>query len=127
MVIVNTDEQIIQKRLKTGENRQVNMCLDWRMEMIRIIMRGIEVKGLVVPNVDKDASVAKSLEYYGPNVFAKGGDRVESNMPENELEVCKRCGIEIVYGVGGKLNSSRLMTTDRDKIYYQDIGGRKGI
>lgn len=39
-------------------------------------------------------------------VFAKGGDRVPGNVPEED--VCKELGIEIVYGVGGydKYNSS---------------------
>ena len=39
-------------------------------------------------------------------VFANGGDRTKNNIPE--IPVCKECGVEIVFGVGGenKANSS---------------------
>ena len=42
-------------------------------------------------------------------IFAKGGDRKDrSCMPQSELIVCEKYGIEVVYGVGGfdKKNSS---------------------
>ena len=45
--------------------------------------------------------------HYKPDCFIKGGDRSEETMPIDELETCKRLGIEIIYGVGDLLNSSR--------------------
>ena len=121
MVIVNTDEQIL---LKRGPEGKLNMALDWRMEIIRMLLKGLDIRGMVVPCVDKDSSVTASLEYYRPNVFAKGGDRTSTNMPQDELDVCQRLGIEIAYGVGGKLNSSRTMETIRDGVWDTRLGGR---
>ena len=79
------------------------------MELIRWTMAGMKIRGMVVPSIDKDNTQAASLAYYHPSIFAKGGDRVETNMPQSELDACKRFGIKIVYGVGGKLNSSSAM------------------
>lgn len=123
IVIVNTDEQILHKRSPGGK---LNMSLDWRMEIIRILMKGLEIHGMVVPCVDNDSSVTASLEYYRPHIFAKGGDRTASNMPQDELDTCRRLGIEIVYGIGGQLNSSRTMETVRDGIWNKLLGGRGG-
>ncbi|MEM2092989.1 MAG: adenylyltransferase/cytidyltransferase family protein [Candidatus Bathyarchaeia archaeon] len=47
------------------------------------------------------------IEMVKPNIYAKGGDRTPENMPEGEVETCRRLGVEIVYGVGGgKIQSS---------------------
>jgi len=124
MAIVNTDEQILHKR---GPGGKLNMSLDWRMEIVRILMKGLDIRGMVVPCVDKDGSVTASLEYYHPQIFAKGGDRTENNMPKEELDACQRLGIEIAYGVGGKLNSSRVMETVRDGVWDDRLGGRRGV
>jgi cytidyltransferase-like protein len=48
---------------------------------------------------DKDISVAETLKYLRPHIFAKGGDRNISNLPQNELDVCKECDIEIICGI----------------------------
>ncbi len=57
------------------------------------------------PNT-KDISVCRELELLKPDIFANGGDRKEDNIPEYEL--CKRLGIEMVFGIGrkGKIRSS---------------------
>lgn len=62
-------------------------------------------------NLDRDGTCANTIQYLSdmnlkPDIFAKGGDRVPDNMPQNEIEVCDRLGIEIVYGCGDNLNSS---------------------
>ena len=115
-VIVNTDQAIINKRTKNGEQPRVNSTLTWRMELIRILMRGLDIRCMVVPSVDDDESVSKSLEYYHPHIFAKGGDRSLTNdpIPDKEVLACHKLGIEIVYGVGGKLNSSSKMYVNKE-------------
>lgn len=52
---------------------------------------------------DDDLSVCKSLEHHRPTVFANGGD---VNGGCREEATCKRLGIELVYGVGGKEKSN---------------------
>jgi len=116
LVIVNTDQAIINKRIKNGEQPKVNSTLHWRMELIRILMVGLGIRGMVVPSVDDDESVAKSLEYYHPHIFAKGGDRSLTNdpIPDKEVLACHRLSIEIMYGIGGKLNSSSKMNVNKE-------------
>jgi cytidyltransferase-like protein len=62
-------------------------------------------------SIDEDRSVCKSIEavvkQYPKNtkfIFAKGGDRFAENIPENE--VCKKFNVELVSGLGQKINSS---------------------
>jgi D-beta-D-heptose 7-phosphate kinase/D-beta-D-heptose 1-phosphate adenosyltransferase len=77
------------------------------------------------PNT-KDISVCRELELLKPNIFANGGDRKEDNIPEYEL--CKRLGIEMVFGVGkkGKIRSSSDLVKQaiEKKIdFYNSIKG----
>ena len=60
-------------------------------------------------SIDKDSTVAETLRMIRPQVFAKGGDRVTSRMPQKEIDVCREIGCEIVYGVGRQVDrSSRI-------------------
>ena len=61
----------------------------------------------VVLSVDKDGTVAETLRLIKPTIFAKGGDRTPDNMPQNEIDMCKKIGCEIVYGIGDRLDSSQ--------------------
>lgn len=84
------------------------------------IIKNIKYVDEVFLSVDKDKSVAKSLEQVFkkyPNcefMFANGGDRGEDNIPE--AEVCKKFGIKIVDGVGGvKVQSSSWLLNNVKK------------
>lgn len=61
-------------------------------------------------SIDKDRSVCESIKlvakkYLGNNIiFAKGGDKFSSEIPE--AVVCKEMGIKIVDGLGEKIQSS---------------------
>jgi D-beta-D-heptose 7-phosphate kinase/D-beta-D-heptose 1-phosphate adenosyltransferase len=99
---VNNDEQV---KIKKG------------YEFVPLIDRIEVVKALrcvdeVFTSVDKDISVAKSLEAVAKKfkgyrmVFAKGGDRTAGTLPPAETEVCEKYGVEVMYGVGGNPTSS---------------------
>jgi len=77
-----------------------------RATILEAIMQYYDIHGRVVMSIDIDGTVAKTLEKLQPDIFAKGGDRDANNMPQNELEVCNECGIEIIYGQGDLLGSS---------------------
>jgi len=97
VVILSTDEQCKKKK------GYVFMPYEERKE----ILESIAYVNLVVPNIDKDNTCAKSFDKLRPNIFAKGGDRTSSNMPKAELDICKKRNIKIVYNVGGgKIQSS---------------------
>ena len=105
-VILNTDDWLMKKK------GYVFMPYEERAELIQ----ALECVSLVEPQIDDDMTVVRSLELYKPAIFAKGGDRVETNTPE--FETCKELGIEVVFGVGGtkELSSSTLLEDVAEKI-----------
>ncbi len=107
IVFVSSDEDAVRKKGK------MNISHMWRMELFRITMKGLGIRGLVVPTMDKDGTQALTLLHYRPNIFAKGGDRTRDNMPKNELLACERLGIGIEYGVGEQINHSSHMEVRR--------------
>jgi cytidyltransferase-like protein len=98
VVIVNNDGQV---KIKGGEPF---MPEKERMEIIRAVKYVDEV----FLSIDGSACQEKSLEalakkYKGRKlIFAKGGDRNKSNLPAEELKVCRDFGIKIIDNVGGK-------------------------
>lgn len=103
VVILNTDEWLMRKK------GYVFMPFNERKE----ILESIKYVNEVIPCIDKDDTVERTLEQLKPSVFAKGGDRTPENMPTEEIEICKRLGIKIVYGVGGKKVQSSSWLIDR--------------
>jgi len=103
VVILNNDEQQI---LKYGK-------IIVPMEERREVLKSIRQIGEVVVSKDKDRTVCESLIFYkalyalNPMntefIFAKGGDRFESEIPEKEI--CDILGIKIVDGLGAKIQS----------------------
>ena len=96
IVIVSTDEDMARKK------GYEFMPLVDRMEIVKCLRFVDEV----YPSIDTDGTVAETLRKIKPDIFAKGGDRTENNMPKNEIEVCEDINCKIVYGIGEKLNSS---------------------
>ncbi len=95
MVVVNSDQFLIRKK---------GYCFMPLADRLKIIasIRGVWV---AIPAVDKDDTVCRTLEIIRPHIFANGGDRTPRNTPERE--VCKKCGIKMVFGIGGnKVRSS---------------------
>jgi cytidyltransferase-like protein len=90
VVILNSDKFLREKKGK--------YFMPYR-ERKRLI-ESIKYVSSVIPCIDKDQTVCKTLEKLKPDYFVKGGDRTSKNTPEKE--VCKKLGIKIKYGVGGK-------------------------
>jgi cytidyltransferase-like protein len=100
-VILQTDENLLKKK---------GWCLLPYNDR-RDVVSSIRYVDTVFMNLDRDGTCANTIQYLAdmllrPDIFAKGGDRTPENMPQNEIEICKRLGIEIVYGCGDLLNSS---------------------
>jgi cytidyltransferase-like protein len=105
-VIVNNDRQAEAKRgVKSFQDQ------DFRIE----IVKGIRYVDQVSLCTDTDASVCQSLiqlatkakDIYGESVkiiYAKGGDRNISEVPETPI--CKEHNIKIVDGLGAKTHNS---------------------
>jgi len=65
-----------------------------------LIVSGIAGVDYVIPyEIKNDQTVVKALAALKPDVFTKGGDRVdETTIPE--WDVCQKNNIEIVTGIG---------------------------
>ena len=94
VVILNNDYQRALKGSKEFMSQEERM----------VILKALRCVDEVVLSIDMDPTVCKSLEMIKPDIFAKGGDRFASEIPE--AEVCNRLGILMVDGLGNKIQSS---------------------
>jgi len=94
IAIVNNDTQQI---LKYGK---IIVPLEERLKVIQ----SIRYVDKAIPSIDKDRTVCKTLEMLKPDIFANGGDRDNKNVPEKDI--CDKCLIKMVYGLGDKVQST---------------------
>lgn len=106
LISVTDDASVVRKKGK------VCIPLPLRIQLMNTVRRYYGIHGEVIPALDTDGTQVKTLEYYHPDVYAKGGDRHGDNMLQCEIDVCEKIGTRIQYGVGDLLNSStKIMTT----------------
>ena len=102
IIILSRDDQLIAKK---------GYCFMDYKERKAILEAIVGDKGIVVENIDKDITSCRTLKFYNPDIFAKGGDTWDlDNLPEQA--VCEELEIEVVFGVGGfnkAQSSSKLM------------------
>ena len=103
VVIVNNNHQCVLKKGKPFMDEAD------RVE----IVKALGIVDEVFLSIDQDTSVCASLEEVKPNIFANGGDRHTSEVPETA--VCKTNNIRIVDGLGGKIRSSSDLTGLKEK------------
>ncbi|MFA6306872.1 MAG: adenylyltransferase/cytidyltransferase family protein [Patescibacteria group bacterium] len=104
VVIVNNDYQVKLKGRVPFLNQADRMK----------IVSAIKWVDKVFLSIDRDASICKSLAKIKPDIFAKGGDRNASNIPETP--VCRRLNIKIIdKGMGKKIRSSSTLIAEAAK------------
>lgn len=109
VVVVNNDEQAIMKKGKIILNEQNRLRL----------MRALRDVDRAMLSVDtNDTSQTETLKLIRANfpkekiIFANGGDRSEGqSLPKNEYAICKKLGIEMIFGVGSELVEKRDSST----------------
>jgi len=100
VVILNNDNWLRKKKkfnfMSEQERKEVVEGIRWVDEVV--ISRH--------PENPEDMSVCAELIRLKPDIFANGGDRVKSNVPE--VAVCASIGCKMVFNVGegGKIQSS---------------------
>ena len=100
-VIVNSDHQ---RKLKGSK--------EFQQESERLfIVQNIKAVDKAIMSVDKDRTVCESIrtifEHYGEDYdlgFANGGDQDNNLIPE--APICKELGIQLIDGLGDKIQSS---------------------
>jgi cytidyltransferase-like protein len=97
IVIVNNDKQVALKDSIPFYNQD---------ERLRLV-RSLKCVTDAVISTDCGRSIAKSLEKivfqardgYNRIIFCNGGDQLSAN--EEEAEICKKYGVQMMFGVGG--------------------------
>lgn len=103
VVIVNSDDFLKRKK------GYAFMPLSERMQ----IVSALRCVDAVVACIDSDQTVCETLKMLKPTIFAKGGDRFVSEIPEST--VCKAFSIRVVDGLGPKLQSSSALVEAQRK------------
>ena len=94
IVIINSDHQRALKGSKEFMDENERM----------FIVKALSCVDEVFLSIDQDGTVCKSLAHIKPDIFAKGGDRFASEIPE--AKVCDELEIIMVDGLGKKIQSS---------------------
>ena len=96
MVIVNNDDQAILKKGKPF------MPVDERIKLIE----EFKCVDIVVKSIDKDRTVCQTLATVEPkpDFFCNGGDQFNNIIPE--ANICQERNIQLVDGLGDKIQSS---------------------
>ena len=114
VVIINNDNQAALKKGKAF------MPAVERAQIVGAIRYVDEV----VIAIDKDSTVCETLRMIAPDKFCNGGDQNNQSIPE--AGVCHELGIELVDGLGGKIQSSSWLIKDAIKKMYKpktyDVG-----
>ena len=100
-VIVNSDHQRAMKGSKQFQKEEERL----------FIVQHIKEVDQAFLSIDMDRTVCKTLEYlhqqFGSQfrlVFANGGDQTNQSIPE--VSTCQELGIELIDGLGKKIQSS---------------------
>ena len=96
VVILNKDHFLLNKK------GSVFMPYEYRRE----ILKSLGFVDDVIPCIDEDNTVKKTLSQLKPDIFAKGPNWTNDNIPEKD--VCESLGIKIVVNVG------KVITSDLD-------------
>lgn len=96
VVIVNNDEQA---RMKKGKHFMP-------VKERKVILEEFRCVDEVVIAIDEDRTVRKTIESLvpKPSMFCNGGDQFNTIIPEGEI--CEKYGIDLVDGLGEKIQSS---------------------
>ena len=98
VVIVNNNNQCVLKKGKPFMDED---------DRVRIV-KSLSIVDEVFLSIDTDKTVCKSLEAIKPDVFANGGDRATSEVPESLI--CDKYNIKMIDGLGDKIRSSSSLT-----------------
>ena len=119
-VIVNSDAQSLLKKKFSFVPEQDRLA----------VMGALRYVDAVFLSIDTDRTVCKTIEWICQNApvkpthFANGGD-VTASAPCPEEPVCRAHGIELVYGLGDKIQSSSWILEASVKEAYTHMFGEK--
>jgi cytidyltransferase-like protein len=115
VVIVNNDHQATLKKGRPFMRDQERAT----------ILRALRCVDEVLVSIDEDRTVCRTLASIDPpaDIFANGGDQNNESIPE--AEVCRARGIQLLDGLGDKIQSSSwLLKAASEEAPGEIEGGR---
>ena len=108
IVILNNDNWLVKKKgyVFQPENDRVKILRALR-DVDDVILTRHEFN-------DTDMSVSYELAKIRPDIFANGGDRTQTNVPE--VGICGQYGIKMVFDVGGSKVASSTEIGERNEV-----------
>jgi bifunctional ADP-heptose synthase (sugar kinase/adenylyltransferase) len=98
IVILNNDAQLLLKRKGTRLEGKIRYPF---YERAMIIDR-LKPVDFVIKSIDTTGGIFETLKLIRPHYFFKGGDRDLTNIPQEEIDICKEIGCKIICGIGGE-------------------------
>ena len=108
IVIVNNDYQAMLKKGKSF------MPANERVKVIR----ELNFVDCAIEAVDRDRTVRETIRILHPDIFTNGGDQNNNLIPEKKI--CLDMGIELVDGLGEKIQSSSKLIKNSVKYTNSD-------
>jgi mannose-6-phosphate isomerase len=125
-VIVNNDKQAELKRgVKSFQDEAFRLDIVKNIKAVDKVLLSIDTDPSVVESIKNAHSEIKRIYPEAEVVFAKGGDRFASEIPEGQI--CADLGIKIVDGLGTKTHNSREYVKHHLKISAKDDSEKKEI
>lgn len=121
VVILNNDNWLKKKK------GYVFMLQKERKELVESV-KGVDKVVLTShAKSSRDMSICRELKKLCPDIFANGGDRKLSNIPE--VPACKEIGCKMVFNVGrgGKIQSSSVLLAKHSSGLPRHCGNCKNI
>lgn len=105
VVIVNSDHQAQLKRgIPSFQDEQFRMRVVGALRTVDRVVLACDTDGSVVESIRALVAELRQDPSVGEIIFAKGGDRMSSEVPE--AKVCQELGVRIVDGLGAKTHNS---------------------
>ena len=104
IIILNKDQFLLKKK------GSVFMPYEDRRE----ILRSLGFVDDIIPCIDEDETVCKTLTQLKPDIFAKGGDWDNKEIPE--IKICEELNIQVLKSVGKTIISNpQPLSTSQEK------------
>lgn len=112
IVIVNNDHQRLLKGSKEFQQQEERV----------FIVSNIKSVDQVFLSIDQDRTVCKTIQFIHQKLathyqlaFANGGDQNNDSIPE--APICKALGIELIDGLGQKIQSSSWLLSEEKRVF----------
>ena len=108
-VIVNSDYQRELKGSKAFQDQEERLKIIKSLKLVNKAIISIDEDRTVIKSIAK--LVTKSKSMHRQFIFANGGDQNNDTIPE--AEICRQLGVQLMDGLGNKIQSSSWLLEEK--------------